>query len=122
LEGQVGELKQGMQADLMIIDLSEPAFVPMNSAARQIVYAECGRAIETVLVAGKPVVLNGRMTTVDEAALAAEAVELLPEIKRSAVQASLQNAELMPAVRDAIKRAWNVDIGINRYVGGGRHS
>ena len=34
----------------MILDLNEPAFVPFNSAARQIVYAESGRAVETVFV------------------------------------------------------------------------
>ena len=37
-EGQVGALKPGMAADLMILDLNEPSFVPFNSAARQIVY------------------------------------------------------------------------------------
>ena len=52
LEGQVGALKAGMAADLMIFDLNEPAFVPLNSAVRQIVYAEAGRAVETVFVAG----------------------------------------------------------------------
>ena len=51
LDGQVGRLKAGMAADLMILDLNEPAFVPLNSAVRQIVYAEAGRAVETVLVA-----------------------------------------------------------------------
>ena len=37
LDGQVGALKAGMAADLTILDLNEPAFVPLNSAARQIV-------------------------------------------------------------------------------------
>src|SRR5581483_6248031 len=34
----IGALKAGMAADLMILDLNEPAFVPFNSAARQIVF------------------------------------------------------------------------------------
>ena len=75
LDGQVGALKAGMAADLMIFYLNEPAFVPLNSAVRQIVYAEAGRAVETVLVAGRPVVRDGKLVTVDEAALAAEAAE-----------------------------------------------
>ena len=61
-----------MTADLMILDLNEPAFVPFNSAARQIVFAEAGRAVETVLVGGRPVVRDRKLVTVDEAALAAE--------------------------------------------------
>ena len=78
LDGQVGALKAGMAADLMILDLNEPAFVPFNSAARQIVFAEAGRAVETVLVAGRPVVRDGKLVTVDEAALAAEPPKLSP--------------------------------------------
>ena len=31
LAGKVGALKPGMAADLMILDLSEPSFVPFNS-------------------------------------------------------------------------------------------
>src|SRR6202521_5209304 len=76
LGDKVGALKPGMAADLTILDLNEPAFVPFNSAARQIVFAESGRAVETVFVDGRPVVRGGKLVTVDEAALAAEAAEL----------------------------------------------
>ena len=69
--GQIGALKPGMTADLMILDLNEPAFVPFNSAARQIVFSESGRAVDTVLVGGRPVVRDHKLVTVDEAALAA---------------------------------------------------
>jgi Amidohydrolase family len=56
LGDKLGALKPGMAADIVILDLNEPAFVPFNSAARQIVYAESGRAVETVFVNGRPVV------------------------------------------------------------------
>ena len=52
MDGQIGALKPGMAADLMILDLNEPAFVPFNSASRQLVFSECGGSIDTVLVAG----------------------------------------------------------------------
>src|SRR5215470_6714983 len=66
LSGAIGAIKPGMKADLMILDLNDPAFVPFNSAARQIVFSECGRAVETVLVGGRPVVRAGKLVTVDE--------------------------------------------------------
>ena len=98
LDGQVGALKAGMAADLMILDLNEPAFVPFNSAARQIVYAEAGRAVETVLVAGRPVVRDGKLVTVDEAALAAEAAELIaPAFRREVAALAEQSADLIRA-------------------------
>ena len=84
LEGQIGALKAGMAADLMILDLNEPAFVPFNSAARQIVFSEAGRAVETVFVGGRPVVRDGKLVTVDEAALAAEAEGIAPGFRREA--------------------------------------
>ena len=84
MAGQIGALKPGMLADLTILDLNEPAFVPFNSAARQIVFSEAGRAVETVLVGGRPVVRNGKLVTVDEAALAAEVEEIAPAFRRDA--------------------------------------
>jgi len=36
-------------------------FVPFNSAARQIVFAECGRAVETVFRRWRPVVRDGKL-------------------------------------------------------------
>jgi 5-methylthioadenosine/S-adenosylhomocysteine deaminase len=90
LGGKVGALKPGMAADLMILDLNELAFVPFNSAARQIVFAESGRAVETVFVDGHPVVRGGKLVTVDEAKLAAQAAELAPAFRRDA-------ADLAPA-------------------------
>ena len=93
--GKAGALKPGMAADLAILDLNEPAFVPFNSAARQIVFAESGRAVETVFVAGKPVVRNGKLTTLDEAALAAEAAEISPAFRRDAEALASRNSELI---------------------------
>ena len=48
LDGRVGALKPGMAADLSIIDLRDPSFVPHNSAARLLVFTESGRAVEEV--------------------------------------------------------------------------
>ena len=61
--------------------------MPFNSAARQIVFSEAGRAVETVLVGGRPVVRKGKLVTVDEAALAAEVEEIAPAFRRDAAGA-----------------------------------
>ena len=89
-----------MAADLTILDLNEPAFVPFNSAARQIVFAESGRAVETVFVAGRPVVRNGRLATLDEAALAAEAAEISPAFRRDAAALASRNSDLIAPLLD----------------------
>ena len=117
LDGKVGALKAGMAADLTIFDLNEPAFVPFNSAARQIVFAEFGRAIDTVLVDGRPVVRDGRLVTVDEAALAAEAVEIGAEFRRDAQALASRNSDLIAPLLDANRVAWKVPLGFERYIG-----
>ena len=120
--GKAGALKPGMAADLSILDLNEPAFVPFNSAARQLVFADGGRAVETVFVAGKPVVRNGNLVTVDEAALAAEAAEISPAFRRDAEALGKRNSELIAPLLSANRSAWQVPLGFERYIGRGSGS
>ncbi len=117
LDGEVGALKEGMAADLMILDLNEPSFVPFNSAARQIVFAETGRAVDTVLVGGRVVLRGGKLATVDAAALAAEAAELSPALRREAEALSKKSADLIPPLLEGNRAAWQVRTGLERYVG-----
>ena len=117
LGGKVGALKPGMAADLTILDLTEPAFVPFNSAARQIVFAESGRAVETVFVDGRPVVRGGKLVTLDETKLAAEAAELAPAFRRDAANLAARNSDLVAPLLDANRAAWKIPLGIQRYVG-----
>jgi cytosine/adenosine deaminase-related metal-dependent hydrolase len=116
----LGALRPGMAADLTILDLAEPSFVPFNSAARQIVYAETGRAVETVFVAGRPVVRGGRLTTIDEAALAAEIAAIAPGFRRDAAALASRNSDLIAPLLDANRAAWKVPLGFERYIGRGQ--
>jgi cytosine/adenosine deaminase-related metal-dependent hydrolase len=119
LSDRIGAIKPGMTADLMILDLNEPAFVPFNSAARQIVFAEAGRAVETVLVGGRPVVRNGKLVTVDEAALAAEVERIAPAFRRDAQALAARNTDLTASLLNANRKAWKVPLGFERYIGRG---
>jgi cytosine/adenosine deaminase-related metal-dependent hydrolase len=65
-----GAIRPGFKADLMLIDLDDAAYLPFNSAARQLVYSETGRAIETVVMKDR------KMLPVDEDALRDEVGEL----------------------------------------------
>ena len=120
MDGKAGAIRPGMAADLAILDLNEPAFVPFNSAARQLVFAEGGRAVETVFVAGKPVVRNGKLITLDEAALAAEAAEISPAFRRDAEALASRNSDLIAPLLAANRAAWQVPLGFERYIGRGK--
>jgi 5-methylthioadenosine/S-adenosylhomocysteine deaminase len=122
LSNTVGAIRPGMTADLVILDLKQPAFVPFNSAARQIVFSECGRAVDTVLVGGRPVVRNGRLVTVDESALAAAVEEIAPAFRRDAQALALRNADLTAPLLNASRKAWKIPLEFERFVGRGPNS
>ena len=71
-----------MAADLSIIDLTDPSFVPLNSVARQVVFTEAGRSVESVMVDGRFVVRDRKITTIDERALREEVAELMKELRK----------------------------------------
>jgi cytosine/adenosine deaminase-related metal-dependent hydrolase len=73
LQGMVGGLRPGHRADLALFDLSDPAWMPLNSAVRQLVHAEPARSLRHVLVEGRLALRDGRPIGFDPAALAAEA-------------------------------------------------
>jgi 5-methylthioadenosine/S-adenosylhomocysteine deaminase len=100
LAGEVGSLAVGARADLVLFDLAEPAWWPLNSAVRQLVYAESGASIRHVLVDGEPVVRDGRLVHVTETALANQA-----EAARAAMAADLAGLQQRTApLRDALLR------------------
>lgn len=104
LEGEVGAIAPGMQADLVLLDLRDIAYVPLNSAARQLVFAESERGVHSVMVGGAPVLDAGRITTVDEAALRAEAVTVMPGFRRDYAGQARRAAVATPWLLDANRR------------------
>ena len=117
LAGEIGEVREGCRADLALIDLSEPSYLPFNSAARQLVYAESGRGVRTVIVDGRIVVRDGRATMVDEAALAAEIAELSEASDRDYAALVERQAPAVPYLLRANAALAKADLGINRFVG-----
>jgi 5-methylthioadenosine/S-adenosylhomocysteine deaminase len=76
LGGTVGRIEVGMRADLTLLDMSDPSYVPLNDAVRQIVYCESGRGVHSVIVDGEIVVANRQLMTVDYDAVLDDAVAL----------------------------------------------
>ena len=64
-------------------------------------------------------VRDGKLVTVDEAALAAEAAELAPAFRRDAQALASRNADLTAPLLEANRAAWKVPLGFERYIGRG---
>lgn len=91
----LGRIAPGQSADLVLYDLARPRWTPCNDAAQQLVFAENGDSVHTVLVAGRVVVQNGRVAGVDVEALLREARGMLTAIRS-------RNSALQSAVRSLI--------------------
>jgi 5-methylthioadenosine/S-adenosylhomocysteine deaminase len=65
LQRHLGSLEPGKQADLIVINCYQPHLVPLYNPYSQIVYAAGGSDVRTVLIAGKLVVQDRRLLTLD---------------------------------------------------------
>ena len=116
LAGRLGAIKPSHKADLVMIDLSDVAYLPYNSAARQLVYTEAGRGVDSVMVDGRMVVKNRVVKSIDEDALRREVAGLMRRFiaDYDAVVESRRRA--LPYMLDAHRRVWETDIGIDRFI------
>lgn len=119
LEEATGSLEVGKAADLLILDLRSYPFMPLNDVAKHLVYSENGSSIETVMVAGRIVMENRRLTTVDEQAIFDEIAELVPAYLAEHAELERRNRIFEPVMAEIHRRATRTDIGLNRYQGDG---
>ena len=91
--------------------------MPLNSLARQIVYSECGRSVDSVIVDGQIIMENRKIQTVDEAALRQEVEAIMRSFRPEAEAVFARNRQLRPYLLEADSRTWSTDIGLSRYVG-----
>ena len=65
-EGELGEIREGALADLVLLRLNEPQFIPANNLVSGLVYSAKGSEVDTVLVDGRVLLRDGKLTTIDE--------------------------------------------------------
>lgn len=115
----LGSLKVGAPADLILVDLSSLTFLPLNDLVRQLVHVENGSSVRLTMVAGRVVAEGGHVTSVDEAALLAEAREVFEGLAPILRRAADEVADLLPVYRAMHTRAAARDVGMTRKLGKG---
>lgn len=96
--GEIGRLAPGYKADVVFLDLGHINYVPLNDPLLQIVNGENGGAVDSVLIGGRLVLERGRMLTVDEAKLRADAEAAVARLN----EANAANLELARAMEDVV--------------------
>ena len=72
LQGVIGRIEPGYKADIVFLDLTEISFVPLIDITNQIVHCADTNAVDRVMIGGRMVVEDGRVTTIDYDALRRE--------------------------------------------------
>ena len=117
-EGAIGRLAPGYKADIVFLDLGHPNWIPLNDPTNQLVHTEDGGAVAHVMIGGRMVVQDRRLTTVDVAALAREAEAARERLARLNAPGRELYERLATVVGRFCPGLAHVPYHVARYVGG----
>ena len=80
LQNQIGELKEGLQADFAVVSLSGTHQQPTYDVCDSLIFASSGRDVTMTVVAGREVYSEGRINAVDEERLRARVNEVAKKL------------------------------------------
>lgn len=119
LDHHIGRIAPGFEADLILLDLDTIAFTPLNDLKRQLVFCANGSSVVMTMVAGRIVVRDGKLLTVDEAALKAEIREAMRDYQTSFARIEAHARTLLPYYREMYERAVAQNVGMTRWLNAG---
>jgi 5-methylthioadenosine/S-adenosylhomocysteine deaminase len=109
----IGRIAPGFRANLTFIDLTDPSWRPLNSAVRQLVYGETGRAVLHVMVQGNLVVSDRRMVSIDENKLCDDAERLRVAMAEELSHKMNPDRDLMKAYKAMLSEVEIAPLAVN---------
>ena len=100
MENEIGSLREGKKADVILIDLNQPSLAPVitypfRNLVANLVYSARGSEVRTSIIDGNIVMENGVVTTVDEAAIVREANEAARELAQRGAKRVEPDSEML---------------------------
>ncbi|MGH9907147.1 MAG: amidohydrolase family protein [Pyrinomonadaceae bacterium] len=80
LQGQIGELRKGLEADFTAVSLGGTHHLPSYDPIDTLIFASSGRDVILTVVAGREVYRDGHVTTIDEERLRARMKEIATKL------------------------------------------
>jgi len=111
---EIGAIEIGRKADIVLLDLNDPSYVPLNSATRQVVYTEGGRGVRAVIVDGNVIIKDGKLQTMNERDLLYEIADVIPGFQKDFAEIEERVEGLKPYLAEAHRRIWAEDTGGDR--------
>jgi 5-methylthioadenosine/S-adenosylhomocysteine deaminase len=81
MDKQIGSLEAGKRADVVVVSMTRPRQTPLYDPISHLVYATHGDDVRTVIVNGKVLMRDRRLTTLNEAAVLADANKLAESVR-----------------------------------------
>lgn len=75
MEKEIGSLEKGKKADVIILDMTGPDWIPLYNPIQNLIYSASGSSVETVIIDGRFVMENREIKTVDEEEILAKCQE-----------------------------------------------
>ncbi len=72
----IGSIAPGRRADFVTLDLADLSLLPAQQLRKNVVYAQSAKAVRDVFVDGRRVVAEGRLTSMEEGAIAERVARL----------------------------------------------
>jgi cytosine/adenosine deaminase-related metal-dependent hydrolase len=110
----IGTIEAGKRADLVLLDRRVPAFAPLHDAIAQLVYAEAGHAVRTVLVDGRVVVSDGQPVSADLPTACSRLQEIGERLRAEQARTFAIARPLEPIWRAMIEESRAVPLAIDR--------
>jgi cytosine/adenosine deaminase-related metal-dependent hydrolase len=82
LEGKIGSVEVGKDADLVLFDTTYPEWQPLFNPVSNLVYSATGNSVADVFVAGERVVSDGHLTKLDESDVLHAVAETMQRISQ----------------------------------------
>jgi 5-methylthioadenosine/S-adenosylhomocysteine deaminase len=113
---EVGAVRPGALADLVLLDLFSPPFVPLNDVPGQLVYCDPSPSVVLTMVDGRIVAEAGKVVSVDEVGLLAEARAHFAAAQPRRRSEYAEAAGLLSAYQATVRRAAETEIDLTRTV------
>ena len=110
----VGTIAPGQRADLVLLDLENRVFTPLNDPLLHVVFSSTTAAVDSTMVGGRWVLREGRVTGVDETAILAEGRELGCAVLDRHQETFALADQLAASVRAGWLQALATDVGVHR--------
>jgi 5-methylthioadenosine/S-adenosylhomocysteine deaminase len=98
LEDRLGVLAPGKLADIILVDMMNTSFVPLNNIYNQLIFSENGSSVNTVIINGKVVMEDRCLKTIDETVVLEEICSYLPDLRKVQNSAIPESQKLFPYV------------------------